>query len=273
MAKLRRRKAREAKPFAVMVANVGERGAAGRTRRSRNRALGVARAADRRRQEPRRPRPQRRAQLARRRPHARLYAAALAACCTPWRARRISPAGAMRANEIALVATSANVGGEPLVADDEDARRRLGPIADLVVTHGRAIVVRADDSVMRVLDGAPAYLRRARGFVPEPIDLGVDGPSVLAAGADLKNTRDADARARGVRFATYRRSRRSRDDPLPQRDDRAFALDPVDRAGIRRLRSASRFPLDALGRRHRGCLARACSITSRMSRRSRPSTA
>ena len=40
------------------------------------------------------------------------------------------------------------------------------PIADLVVTHGRAIVVRADDSVMRVLDGAPAYLRRARGFVP-----------------------------------------------------------------------------------------------------------
>ncbi|MGO4869355.1 MAG: carbamoyltransferase HypF [Roseiarcus sp.] len=91
-------------------------------------------------------------------------------------------------NEIALVATSANLGGEPLVADDEDARRRLGPIADLVVTHGRAIVVRADDSVMRVLDGAPAYLRRARGFVPDPIDLGVDGPSILAAGADLKNT-------------------------------------------------------------------------------------
>jgi len=91
-------------------------------------------------------------------------------------------------NEIALVATSANVGGEPLVADDEDARRRLGAIADLVVTHGRAIVVRADDSVMRMLDGAPAYLRRARGFVPEPIDLGADGPSVLAAGADLKNT-------------------------------------------------------------------------------------
>jgi hydrogenase maturation protein HypF len=41
---------------------------------------------------------------------------------------------------------------------------------------------------MRVLDRAHAYLRRARGFVPEPIDLGADGPSVLAAGADLKNT-------------------------------------------------------------------------------------
>ena len=56
------------------------------------------------------------------------------------------------------------------------------------MTHGRAIVVRADDLVMRMLDGAPAFIRRARGFVPEPIDLGVDGPSVLAAGADLKNT-------------------------------------------------------------------------------------
>ena len=92
------------------------------------------------------------------------------------------------ANDLALVATSANFGGEPLIADDAEARRRLAPIADLVVGHARQIVVRADDSVMRILDGAPAFIRRARGFVPEPIDLGVEGPSVLAAGADLKNT-------------------------------------------------------------------------------------
>jgi hydrogenase maturation protein HypF len=92
------------------------------------------------------------------------------------------------ANDLALVATSANFGGEPLIADDDEARRRLAPIADLIVGHARQIVVRADDSVMRVLDGAPAFIRRARGFVPEPIDLGVEGPSVLAAGADLKNT-------------------------------------------------------------------------------------
>ena len=91
-------------------------------------------------------------------------------------------------NDLALVATSANFGGEPLIADDDEARRRLAPIADLVVGHARQIVVRADDSVMRILDGAPAFIRRARGFVPEPIDLGVEGPSVLAAGADLKNT-------------------------------------------------------------------------------------
>ena len=56
------------------------------------------------------------------------------------------------------------------------------------MTHERAIVVRADNSVVRALDGAPAYLRRARGFVPDPIDLGADGPSVIAAGGDLKNT-------------------------------------------------------------------------------------
>jgi hydrogenase maturation protein HypF len=92
------------------------------------------------------------------------------------------------ANDLALVATSANFGGEPLIADDDEASRRLAPIADLVVGHARQIVVRADDSVMRIMDGAPAFIRRARGFVPEPIDLGVEGPSVLAAGADLKNT-------------------------------------------------------------------------------------
>lgn len=87
-----------------------------------------------------------------------------------------------------LIATSANPGGEPLVIDDEDAQRRLAGIADLVVTHDRPIVARADDSVMAVIDGAPAYLRRARGFVPEPIDLGEDGPVVLGVGGHLKAT-------------------------------------------------------------------------------------
>ena len=91
-------------------------------------------------------------------------------------------------SDLALVATSANFGGEPLIADDAEAREKLAGVADLIVSHGRQIVVRADDSVMRILDGAPAYIRRARGFVPDPIDLGADGPSVLAHGADLKNT-------------------------------------------------------------------------------------
>ncbi|APG87067.1 carbamoyltransferase HypF (plasmid) [Sinorhizobium americanum CCGM7] len=88
----------------------------------------------------------------------------------------------------ALVATSANPGGEPLIADNMDAELRLSAVADLIVTHDRDIIMRADDSVMQVIDGAPAFIRRARGFVPEPIDLGEDGPSVIATGADLKNT-------------------------------------------------------------------------------------
>jgi hydrogenase maturation protein HypF len=186
-AKLRRRKAREAKPFAVMVANaasaarLAEFGQAERALlQSRARPIVLVRS---------------RGVLAGSvAPNLADVGLMLAYTPLHWLVLH-ALAGAPDflnwrhgANEIALVATSANLGGEPLVADDEDAQRRLGPIADLVVTHGRAIVARADDSVMRVLDGAPAFLRRARGFTPDPIDLGVDGPSVLAAGADLKNT-------------------------------------------------------------------------------------
>lgn len=90
--------------------------------------------------------------------------------------------------ELVLVATSANLGGDPLVKDNEVAQERLGAIADLIVTHDREIVTRIDDSVMCVVAGAPAFLRRARGFVPEPIELGGDGPCVVAAGAHLKAT-------------------------------------------------------------------------------------
>lgn len=90
--------------------------------------------------------------------------------------------------QAALVVTSANPGGESLVAGNDDAHRRLATIADLVVTHDRDIVARADDSVLQVILGAPAFLRRSRGFVPEPVELGSDGPCVIALGGDLKNT-------------------------------------------------------------------------------------
>lgn len=90
--------------------------------------------------------------------------------------------------DLALVATSANPGGEPLVVDDEDARRRLAGIADLIVTHDRPIVVRADDSVVALVDGAPAFVRRARGHVPRPVALAREVPSVLAVGGLLKTT-------------------------------------------------------------------------------------
>jgi hydrogenase maturation protein HypF len=88
---------------------------------------------------------------------------------------------------IVLVATSANRRAEPLAIADEEARA-LDEIADLIVTHDRPILARADDSVMAAIDGAPAFIRRSRGFTPEPIDLGEEGPCVLAMGGHLKTT-------------------------------------------------------------------------------------
>ena len=88
---------------------------------------------------------------------------------------------------LALVMTSANPGGEPLVVDDAEAARRLEGICDVVVGHDREIVVRCDDPVMRVVAGAPLVVRRGRGFVPDGIDLPREVPSVLAMGAHLKN--------------------------------------------------------------------------------------
>jgi hydrogenase maturation protein HypF len=90
--------------------------------------------------------------------------------------------------DVVLVMTSANPGGEPLVIGNDEAARRLEGLADVVVTHDRDILVRADDSVMRVSRGAPRFIRRARGFVPEPIALGRELPQVLALGGHLKST-------------------------------------------------------------------------------------
>jgi len=93
------------------------------------------------------------------------------------------------AQPLALVMTSANPGGEPLVIDNDEARRRLGAIADALLVHDRAILIRCDDSVARAeSDGAPAFIRRARGYTPASIKLATDGAPVLAVGGYLKNT-------------------------------------------------------------------------------------
>lgn len=88
---------------------------------------------------------------------------------------------------LALVMTSANPGGEPLVIDNGEALEQLRGIADFVLTHDRDILVRADDSVTRVIDRRIATVRRGRGFTPQAISLGIKGPSVLATGSYLKN--------------------------------------------------------------------------------------
>ncbi|HYG91318.1 MAG TPA: carbamoyltransferase HypF [Azospirillum sp.] len=90
--------------------------------------------------------------------------------------------------DLVLVMTSANPGGEPLAIGNAEAHQRLSGIADLIVDHDRDIVMRADDSVVRVLAGAPAFIRRARGAVPVPIRLPRAVPPVLGVGAHLKAT-------------------------------------------------------------------------------------
>lgn len=94
-----------------------------------------------------------------------------------------------RPQPLVLVMTSANPGGEPLVIGDDEARARLAGIADAVLAHDRAILTRCDDSVLRAgSDGAPQFIRRARGYTPRPVKLAAPGPSVVALGGWFKST-------------------------------------------------------------------------------------
>ena len=98
--------------------------------------------------------------------------------------RPVGTAWLEQAQELLLVATSANPGGEPLVCADAEALTRLAGIADAYLVHDRAIVARADDSVLR--EGR--CVRRGRGYAPRAIRLAREGPDVLAVGGWFKNT-------------------------------------------------------------------------------------
>ena len=93
----------------------------------------------------------------------------------------------MRQGFAALVMTSANRTDEPIAIDNDECLDRLGTVADLFLVHDRAIIRRSDDSVTRVFRDEPIVQRRARGYVPTAVPVGVEGP-VLALGGDLKNT-------------------------------------------------------------------------------------
>ena len=94
----------------------------------------------------------------------------------------------MRACPFPLVATSGNLTDEPIAIDNEEARRRLGGIADVFLTHDRPVARPCDDSVVRVARGRENVMRRARGYAPLPVRVERPLPAVLAVGGHLKNT-------------------------------------------------------------------------------------
>jgi len=91
-------------------------------------------------------------------------------------------------NFAALVMTSANQVDEPICIGNREALKRLQGIADYFLMHNRDILVRCDDSIAFVAGGQPRLLRRARGYVPQPLRLKRDHPSILALGGQLKTT-------------------------------------------------------------------------------------
>jgi len=88
----------------------------------------------------------------------------------------------------ALVMTSGNLSGSPVVKDNDDAFAKLANIADYFLLHNRPIITQADDSVIRLDGSYPAFYRRARSFVPKVINLKQNGGHTLALGAIIKNT-------------------------------------------------------------------------------------
>ncbi len=97
-----------------------------------------------------------------------------------------------------LIATSGNLSDEPICIDNDEALSRLAGVADLFLLHDRPIVRHVDDSIARVIADRGMLLRRARGYAPLPIDLRGGARSIIAFGAHLKNT--VTAAARGSAF-------------------------------------------------------------------------
>jgi len=88
----------------------------------------------------------------------------------------------------ALVMTSGNISEEPIAIDNSDAFERLAGIADYFLIHNRDIYLRSDDSIVRYAAEATRFIRRSRGYVPVPVFLKGELPPMLALGAELKNT-------------------------------------------------------------------------------------
>ena len=176
VAALRARKHREDKPFAVMVADLD----------SARLLCVVDEAAERLMTGPRCP-----IVVLHRRPDAQVHPAVAPRSPDLGLMLPYTPLHHLLARTLGrpFVLTSGNVSDEPIAYDDEEARSRLGGIAELFLVHDRPIHMRTDDSVVRVVDGAVVPIRRARGYAPQPVLLPLSAPEpILACGAELKNT-------------------------------------------------------------------------------------
>jgi hydrogenase maturation protein HypF len=175
VAELRRRKRREAKPLAVMVACLGEARSLALLDALEEELLGS---------------PEAPIVLVRRRSDA-----ALSQCVAPGNPcvgllLPYTPLHHLLMAEIGfpVVATSGNGSGEPICTDEREALQRLQGIADVFLVHDREIARPLDDSVARIVAGRPALLRRARGYAPLPVAALPSPLSGLAVGGHLKNT-------------------------------------------------------------------------------------
>jgi hydrogenase maturation protein HypF len=88
----------------------------------------------------------------------------------------------------AVVLTSGNISDDPIIIDDAEAEKRLFPVADSILSYNRNIINRTDDSVVRIIGHQQSILRRSRGFVPRPVDLKLYAEGILALGAEQKNS-------------------------------------------------------------------------------------
>jgi hydrogenase maturation protein HypF len=88
----------------------------------------------------------------------------------------------------AIIFTSGNLSDEPILISDEEAIDKLSVLSDAIVTYNREIYNRTDDSVVRVIAQTPRLFRRSRGFAPNPVLMTSDVDGILAVGPELKNT-------------------------------------------------------------------------------------
>ncbi|MDO4411223.1 MAG: carbamoyltransferase HypF [Akkermansia sp.] len=174
--RLRQRKGRDARPFAVMVPNISYGEKLGKLNKQERKLL-LSYAAP--------------IVLAERHPQTELAPAVCQFSRFVGLMLPSSPLHAllMKAWGKSLVVTSGNISGEPLCVSFEEAKKKLRGIADVFLTHNRPVLRPVDDSVVRVCAGKEMVLRRARGYAPLPVwHTGENTADILAYGAELKNT-------------------------------------------------------------------------------------